>query len=137
MQTKNNIKSVGLFFLSLFVGEAVFGLGVFWPLLLVLKMGGWVYWLGFLSGLFLSVFYGQVLGLMSLYIIVFLVVCQFLFNTGKVKHFWIVLVSLVANLFFDYLFGFGFGLGEQVVVLVVSGLVVKVAETNNTIRVNL
>ncbi len=137
MQTKNNIKNISFFFFSLFVGEAVLGLGFFWPLFLVLNIGSLVYWLGLFAGLFLSVFYGQVLGLMSLYIILFLIVSKFLFNTGRLRAAWVIFISLIANLLFDYLFGLGFGLGEQIVVLVVSGIVARGAESDNTIRINL
>lgn len=137
MQTKNNIKNLSFFFLALFVGEAIFGLGVFWPLLLVLNIGGWVYWLGFIVGLFLSVFYGQVLGLMSLFIVLFLVVTYFLFNTGRFNPVLVVLVSLAVNLLFDYLFGLGFGIGEQIVVFVVSSLVARSADGDSAIRISL
>lgn len=137
MQTKNNIKNLFFFFLALFIGEAVFGFGLFWPLLLVLNIGGWVYWLGFFAGLFLSIFYGQVLGPMSLFIVLFLVVTYFLFNSGRFKPVWVVLVSLIVNIIFDYLFGFGFGFGEQILVFVVSSLVARGADGDHTIRINL
>ncbi len=137
MQTKNNIKNLSFFFLALFVGEAIFGLGAFWALLLVLNIGGWVYWLGFFAGLFLSVFYGQVLGPMSLFIVLFLVITYFLFSSGRFKPVWVVLVSVLANLLFDYFFGLGFGVWELALVFAVSSLVARTADGDHAIRINL
>ncbi|OGD82979.1 hypothetical protein A2572_03500 [Candidatus Collierbacteria bacterium RIFOXYD1_FULL_40_9] len=137
MQSKNNIKYLLLFFLGLLLGEAVFGIGLFWSALLVLNIGGYVYWLGLFCGLFLSIYYGQTLGLMSLYIILFLVATYPLFNSGRLKPFLVILVSLVANLLFDYLFGLGFGLGEQLAVFVFSSVLARGVDRDHTIRVNL
>ena len=137
MQTKNNIKNLSFFFFALFLGEAVLGLGLFWPILLVLNIGSLVYWLGLFVGLFLSIYYGQVLGLMSLYIILFLVISKFLFSTGRLRSVWVVFVSLIANLLFDFLFGLGVGFGEQLAVLVVSLFVARGAEGDSTIRINI
>src|SRR3989339_621336 len=70
-QTKNTTGKIVLSFILLFLGEGLFAMSLFWPVLFSLVVGSpkKTYWLGFLLGLIFSVMTGTALGLASLVIV--------------------------------------------------------------------
>lgn len=138
MQTKNNIiRTIILLLFGLFFGESVFGLGLFWPFLFLLNLGIYNYWIAFVSGLFLSVYYGQGVGLMSAYLLLCVFLWESLVGLDKFGSILLVLFSLVANVIFDLLFGFGFSFMENVLLVVVGLILAKSMERRSVIKINL
>ena len=69
-QTKNITGRIVLSFVLLFLGEGLFAMSLFWPVLFSLVgLTKKTYWLGFLLGLIFSVMTGTALGLASLVIV--------------------------------------------------------------------
>lgn len=91
--------------LSVLVGEGVLGLGIFWPFLLVLLDWRGVYWLALAVGILVSVIYRLPMGLPSLFLVVVVGGLSLFFNSRKETGGVILLISLVANLVFDRVFG--------------------------------
>lgn len=137
MQKKNTIKTILFFLLALILGEGVMGYGLFWPFLFALDLDGFVYYIGLFVGVFFSIYYSQVLGLMSLYILVVLFLWRTFFESDKVGVFWLVCYSVFVNLIFDFLFGFGFSFFEQVLLVAVCFFVGNEVDRKKTIRVSL
>lgn len=123
--------------MALFFGQGVFGFGLFWPTLLVLEIGPWVYWVGMVTGLFLGTYYSMNTGLMSLYILVVLFLWQTVFGGERLKPLWLSVVSVTANLVFDLVFGFGLSIVDTLFVLFVSLLLARSMDGTRTIKVNL
>ena len=136
MQTKNTIKQLTILFLGLVIGEGIFGVGVYWPLLLIMKDKKWIFWLAFGCGLFLSVIYSQKIGLMSLFLTA-VVTLVYLFVGGSRGHGkWLALISIVVSGGFDFVFGLPWSVWE-VAFLAVAGLWVShVLEGQESIKLN-
>lgn len=136
MQTKNTIKQIILLLVALFVAEGVFGFGLFWPFLLVLRDKKGIFWISFFCGMLLSVIYTQKIGLMSLYI-VFVVSLVYLFaNDSKTFGKWLFLVSVLLGLLFDFLFGLHWSVAEGVLLGVTGLWVSRSFEFSETIKLN-
>src|SRR3989344_1052769 len=101
-QTKNSTGKIVLSFILLFLGEGLFAMSLFWPVLFsLLGLTKKTYWLGFLLGLILSLMTGTALGLASLVI----VVCLFIFERRRVflgHNVWLTGLAAVAVGFIAY-----------------------------------
>lgn len=137
MQKKNTIKNTIFFVLSVLLGEGVFGVGLFWPYLLSVDIGIYAYWVGLLVGIFFSVYYSLGLGLVSLFLLCVIFIWQTFFVSSGLKPFWLIFVSVVSNVVFDLVFGFGFSVVDNLLVLIVSFLLARKLENNQTIKVSL
>jgi hypothetical protein len=136
MQTKNTIKQSLFLILALFIGEGVFGFGLFWPLLLIMKDKKWIYWVAFFSGVFLSIIYSQDIGLMSLYLVTVITLTALFMGGARGFGKWVILVSVLVSSLFDFCFGLPFGIWEMIVIAVVGFFASKLFETNETISIN-
>lgn len=137
MQSKNNIKILLLFAFSLVLVEPVFGWGIFWSVILVLGGVSWIYWLAFFSGIFLSVYYGQVLGLMSLYMILAVFVWNKALGFYGFKPLSLAVYSLSMNIVFNFLFGLKMSILEFVLIVIVGYLLGSRSRTTQVIKVNI
>ena len=104
-QSKNIIKIVLAVVLSVLIGEGAFGLGIFWPFLLILLDWRGVYWLALAVGILVSVIYQLPVGLPSLFMVIVTGGLSLIFNSRKETGMVILVVSWVANLIFDKVFG--------------------------------
>lgn len=120
----------------LFVAEGLFGFGLYWPFLLILKDKGWSFWVAFLAGIFLSVMYSQKIGLMSLYLVGVLTLISLFVGSGRGLGKWVTFISLLAACGFDLLFGLHFSIWEALALVVAGLLVGKFFESTETIKIN-
>ncbi len=104
-QSKNIIKIVLAVILSVLIGEGALGLGIFWPFLLILLDWRGAYWLALAVGILVSVIYRLPVGLPSLFIVMVAGGLSLFFNSRKETGVAILVVSWVANLVFDKVFG--------------------------------
>ncbi len=134
-QVKNNIKLVLTALILTVIGEGVFGLGLYWPVLVLMLDWDRVYWLAFVIGIFVSVFAGIPVGFPSLLLVVITGIFSLVLD-GRRTHPAIVVISiLVANIIFDKLLGFNSGLIEVIVVGVTSVLLLGWGEKNESIHI--
>lgn len=104
-QSKNIIKATLTVLISVIIGEGVFGLGFFWPFLLLLLDSRWVFWLALAVGILISVIYRLPVGLPSLFLVVVTGGLSLLFNSRKETGLILLCVSVLANFVFDKAFG--------------------------------
>lgn len=136
MQTKNNIKQMVFFALSLIIGEGVFGMGLYWPFLFLMKDKKNIFWISFLCGLVLSSIYKKGFGLMSLFLVGVAALANFFINNGKGSGLLILAVSILANLVFDLAFNLHWSLLEFVIMILVGMLANRDRDVRESIRVN-
>lgn len=137
MQTKNTIKQVSLLLLSLIVAEGIFGVGLYWPVILAMKNRTGIFWIVFACGLFLSSLYSQKIGPMSIFLVAVLGVATLTINNSRGLGKLILIISLILNFVFDKLFGLQWSLFEMII-LVVLGLVISSdQDSQETIKINL
>lgn len=136
MQTKNIIKLITLAVLALFFGEGVFGLGLYWPFLLLLIDWKGIYWLAFGFGILLSLVVGIEVGFSSLFLVLVLGVISFFVGVKRSSQWLLILLGVVLNLIFDKLFGLSWNFGEMLLVLGVGFWVVRGLDKQETIRIN-
>jgi hypothetical protein len=135
-QSKNTIKSVLTVLVLAVFGEGILGWGVYWPFLLVLLNWGGVYWLAFAVGILISVLLGVSVGLPSLFILVVVGGLSLVMNARKEIGWVIVAISVLANVVFDIVFGFGWSFWEIAAVIVSGVLAISWFERSETIRIN-
>jgi hypothetical protein len=104
-QSKNITKAVLTVVFSVLIGEGVFGLGFFWPFLLILLDWRGIYWLSFVLGILISAIYHIPVGLPSMYLVIVTGALALVFNSRKETGLIILIVSVVANFVFDKVFG--------------------------------
>jgi hypothetical protein len=136
MQTKNIIKQIVLFFISLVLLEGIFGISLFWPFLLLMKDRKWAFWLAFGSGLFLSSIYNQKIGLMSLFLVVVMTLLHLFMNNSRGFNKWVMVVSVVVVSVFDLVFGLPLTIWEIAIVALVSAWAGNTFESSETIKLN-
>lgn len=134
-QSKNTIKTVITVLVMVIFGEGVLGWGIYWPFLLVLL--GWegVYWLAFVSGVLISVLRGVSVGMPSLFILVVIGGLSFVVNARKEMSWVIVVISVVASVVFDLVFGFGISVFEIIGVSVSSVLALSWFDRTEAIKI--
>ena len=135
-QSKNTIKSVLTVLVLVVLGEGVLGWGVFWPFLLMLLNWSGVYWLAFAVGILISVLRGVSVGLPSLFILVVVGGLSLVMNARKEIGWVIVVISILANVVFDVVFGFNWSVWEVIAVAVSGVLAISWFERSETIRIN-
>lgn len=104
-QSKNITKAVLTVVLCVLVGEGVFGLGFFWPFLLILLEWQGVYWLALAVGILISTIYRIPIGLPSMFLVVVAGGLSLVFGSRKETGWVILIVSILANFIFDKVFG--------------------------------
>lgn len=119
-QNKNIIKTVLYAFLCLFAGEGVLGLGIYWPVLILLSDLKGVYWISFFFGLLVSEFYGLRIGIPSLLLVVFVALASMLVDTNRDSAKWMVFFAVLANFIFDKAVGLNWSIWESGLVLLVG-----------------
>ena len=135
-QSKNIIKAVVAVLLSVVLGEGVFGLGFFWPFLLILLDWKWIYWFSLFIGLLLSGFYRIPMGLPSFFLVVVVGGLSFLISSRKETGWVMLVISLVANLVFDKVFGLSWNYLD-IIFIVVAWLIAQVwFEKTESIKIN-
>lgn len=136
MQTKNIIKQIVLFIISLVVAEGIFGVSLFWPFLLLLKDKKWVFWLAFGTGLFLSSIYNQKIGLMSLFLVVVMTLLYLFMNNSRGFNKWVMVVSVIVSAVFDLAFGLPWTVWEILLIAMISAWAGNAFESTETIKLN-
>lgn len=119
-QNKNIIKIILYAVLCLFFGEGVLGLGVYWPVLILIGEWKSVYWVTFVFGLFISQFYGMKVGMPSFVMVFFVAMATIFIGINKDSAKWMILFSVLANFIFDKIFGLHWSVWESVVVFLVG-----------------
>jgi len=135
-QDKNNIKAIVAVGVAVILGEGVLGWGLYWPLLLMLTDWDGIYWLGLLVGVMVSVYSATTVGLPSLFIVAVLGAVSFFLGVRRGSEWWLILISLVANLVFDKLFGLSWNIVESLLILVTTFLVISWEDKAESIKVN-
>lgn len=135
-QSKNIIKAVSVVLLSVIIGEGVFGLGLFWPFLLILLDWRGVYWLSVFVGILISGLYHMPIGMPSLFLVVIVGALSFIISSGRESGWIMLIVSLVANLVFDKVFGFSWSLWDPIFVVIAWAVAVRWFESSETIKIN-
>jgi len=123
-QDKNTIKVIIAVLVSVVLGEGILGWGIFWPVLFLLVDWVGVYWLALVVGLLISVFEGIGVGWPSLVMVAVLGVMQVVFGMKKGDIGWLMVLAVVANLVFDWIFGLKWNLLEMFAVIVTAAAVV-------------
>ena len=136
MQTKNIIKPIVWAVLGLFLGEGVFGLGLFWPFLLLLIDWSGVYWFGLVFGILLSLVTGVEIGLPSLFLVLGLGLLSLFVGVKKSSQWSIIFLGVILNLIFDILFGLSWSLWEMLIIFGIGFWVVRGLDKQETIRIN-
>lgn len=135
-QSKNITKAVLTVLFCVLLGEGVLGLGFFWPFLLILLEWQGVYWLAFLLGIIISVIYRMPIGLPSMFLVVVVSGLSLVFGSRKETGWVILIVSLVANLVFDQVFGLPWSLFDFLSILLGWMMAVAWFEKGESIRIN-
>ena len=119
-QNKNIIKTLTALLAAVIVGEGVLGWGVYWIVILSLIEWGGVFWLGLALGIVVGVLNMVSVGFSGLFVLAVLTVAYLWQGKGGAARGWLVLVSVIANLMYDKVFGLPWNIGEMVVVLLVA-----------------
>jgi len=135
-QSKNTIKSVLTVLILTILGEGILGWGVYWPFLLMLLNWGGVYWLALGVGILVSVLRGVSVGLPSLFILVVVGGLSLVMNARKEIGWVMVIISVLANVAFDVVFGFSWSIWEVIAVIISGVVAISWFERSETIRIN-
>lgn len=135
-QSKNIIKAILTVLLAVLIGEGVFGLGFFWPFLLILLDSRWVYWLAFGVGILISVIYRMPIGLPSLFLVTVTGGLSLLFSSRKESSLVLLVVSILANLVFNMAFGLSWNLLELFSVVLAWLVAEAWFERGESIKIN-
>lgn len=135
-QSKNITKVVILVVPCVLLGEGVLGLGFFWPFLLILLDWRGVYWLALVLGTLISVIYRMPIGLPSLFLVVVSGGLSLIFNSRKETGFVILIVSIVANLVFDKVFGLSWSVFDLLSVVLAWMVASTWFERGESIKLN-
>jgi len=135
-QSKNTIKALIAVFVSVVIGEGIFGWGLYWPFLLILINWSGVYWWSLFAGILISVLNNISVGLPSLFI-VFVIGCLSLFmRARKEMGIVILIISIMANFVFDKVFGLPWSVLESITLIIVSAIAISWFEKGESIRLN-
>lgn len=134
-QSKNTIKIVITVLVMVIFGEGVLGWGIYWPFLLVLL--GWegIYWLALVSGVLISILRGMSVGMPSLFILIVIGGLSFVVNARKEMSWVFVVISVVASVVFDLVFGFEVSVFEIIGVTVSSVLAISWFDRTEAIKI--
>ena len=135
-QSKNTIKSVLTVLAMVILGEGILGWGLYWPFLLTLLNWNGIYWLALMVGILISVLRGIAVGLPSLFLLVVVGGLALLFNNRKELNWVMIIISVVACVVFDLVFGLGWSVWEVLAVILTSVLALTWFERSETIRIN-
>lgn len=135
-QSKNIIKAALAVLLSVSIGEGVFGFGFFWPFLLILLDWHWIYWFALFVGVLISGLYRIPVGLPSLFLVVVVGGLSLLFSSRKETGIVMLIISLVANVVFDLVFGLKWNVWEIFSVVAAWFIAVRWFEKAETIKIN-
>lgn len=135
-QSKNIIKAILTVLLAVLIGEGVFGLGFFWPFLLILLDSRWVYWLAFGVGILISMIYRMPIGLPSLFLVTVTGGLSLLFSSRKESSLVLLVVSILANLVFNMAFGLSWNLLELFSVVLAWLVAEAWFERGESIKIN-
>lgn len=122
--------------ISVLIGEGVFGLGFFWPFLLILLEWRGIYWLSLAIGILISVIYQIPIGLPSLFLVVVAGGLSLIFSSRKETGLVILVVSLLANFVFDKAFGLSWGIFDLVLTTLAWFVAVTWFERGESIKIN-
>ena len=135
-QTKNIIKAaVAVIFCVLF-GEGVFGLGIFWPFLLILLDWSWIYWFSFVIGLLIASIYRIPVGPPALFLVIVTGGLSFVFNSRKETGWVMLVISLLASFVFDKVFGVTWSMWDFFSIVVAWMIASRWFERSETIKLN-
>lgn len=133
--SKNTIKAILAVLVSVFVGEGVLGIGIFWPFLFILLDWRTVYWFVLVLGVIISGLYRIPVGLPSLFLVTVIGGLSFILSSRKENGWMILLISLVCNYVFDLVFGLGWTAWEILATLIAWFVSSKWFESE-TIKIN-
>lgn len=136
MQTKNIIKTVAIVLLALFLGEGVFGLGIYWPIFFLLIDWAGVYWFSVAFGIFISLLTELKVGLPSLFVLLTTAVISNFVGVKKSSRNLLVVLGVVGNLLFDKMFGLSWSFWEMILVFGVGMVAVRGLDKQDVIRIN-
>lgn len=122
--------------MALFLGEGVFGLGIYWPIFLLLVDWDYIYWFGLVCGIFISLLTDIRLGLPSLFLVVVFGLVSLLVGVKRSSQWALVILGVFLNFVFDKLFGLNWSLGEMLLVLGIGFLIVRDLDKQETIKIN-
>jgi len=135
-QSKNITKAVLTVLLLVILGEGVFGLGFYWPFLLILLDWRGIFWYSILIGIIISGLHRISVGLPSLFLIVVTGGLSLFFGSRKETGWVLLIFSLLSNFVFDKVFGFEWSIGEAFSVLAGWVIAVRWFEKSETIKIN-
>lgn len=135
-QSKNIIKAILTVLLAVIIGEGIFGLGFFWPFLLILLDSRLVYWLAFGVGILISVIYRMPVGLPSLFLVTVVGGLSLLFNSRKESSLVLLIVAVLANFVFNKAFGLSWSVLELISVILAWVIAETWFEKGESIRIN-
>lgn len=135
-QTKNITKAIATVLLCVLVGEGIFGLGFFWPFLLIMLEWRGVYWLSFVVGVLISAIYRIPVGLPSMFLVIVTGGLSLIFGSRKETGLVILIVSLLAGFVFDKVFGLPWGVFDVVVTTLAWFVAVNWFEKGESIKIN-
>ena len=134
---KGKRRGIILLVLATLLGEGILGWGLYWPILLVLDRWDGVFWLAALVGIFIAVLNGQMVGLPSLLIIVFLGLLALVPAGLRDNVVVFALVSVILNLVTDKILGLSWTVWEMLGVALFSVLVTKIFDKWEGVHVRL
>ena len=134
-QVKNTIKLVLAAVAVTVFGEGVFGVGLYWPFLILLLDWDGVFWLALGLGLLVSVLNGLPVGMPSLFLVLFVGIFSLIFGGRRDVPLIVVIALVFSNFLFDKLVGLSFGFGEFIVTSIFCVLVLGWGEKNESIHI--
>lgn len=134
-QVKNTIKLVIAAIAVTILGEGVFGLGLYWPFLILLIDWSGIFWLVFGIGILISVLSGLAIGVPSLLLVVFFGIFSMVFGGRRDISLLIIIILVGANFLFDKLLGLNYDLLELVIASVFYFFVLGWGEKNESIHI--
>ncbi len=135
-QSKNSIKAISAVLFCVLVGEGVLGIGIFWPFLLILLDWSWIYWFSFGVGLLIASIYHLPVGLPALFLVLVTGGLSFVFNSRKETGWVMLVISLLANLVFDKVFGLPWTWWDFFSIFLAWLVAVRWFEKSETIKLN-
>lgn len=117
-RNKNNIVIWLLVIGSILVGEMVFGIGLYLPILLALGTKKSVYWQGLVVAILLGIGKGVSIGMMGLLIWLAIFIYSFVVNRVRPPWWGLVIYIVSVGWIIDSILGFGYNIFESIVVVV-------------------
>lgn len=134
-QIKNIIKMSLWVVVATLLGEGVLGVSLYWPFLILLLDWGGVFWIAFVVGILVAVLNGLMIGLPSLLILIAVGIMVLLIGDGQaslmVQMFLIMVLSVLVNI----VLGIHMSVGEELVILLTSLVVLRTGSLGDTIRI--